>query len=273
MWGTLIVAVELALIRYLYAGGSLVRIALALVLPFAFIVVLTLKQAQWVSPNPNIEAFEPSSPATPQAVRDGIEKDEASIESLGFQRLGYLRVSDFVPGATSFIALYESKHDQQIAAMINAIATAGPARRPATALAFQSWFAHRHMLETNNNAIASIVPETNSRQESNSFPAIRCPRRLHEVHQAMLARLGPDRSPELPPTENPAEFVRESYRDLIASMGEHGYLALHDRDAVYRLTWKGVSLMTLKSLWPVKPIRTVLRRQKAARLLRELGIA
>lgn len=80
----------------------------------------------------------------------------------------------------------------------------------------------------------------------------------------MLARCEPDRSPELPPTENPAEFVRQSYRDLIAGMGEHGYLFLHERDAIYRLTWKGASLMILKSLWPVKPIRTVLSRQKAA---------
>jgi hypothetical protein len=273
MWGTLVVAIELALIRYLYAGGSLVWFALALVMPFAFLMILTQKQSQWLSPNPNIEPFEPSSPATPEAVREGIEKDEALIESMGFQRLAYLRVSDFVPGTTSFIALYECKRDQQIAALITAIGHVGPARKGAAALAFQSWCAHRNMLETNNNLIASIIPETNSRQESNSFPEIRCPHRLRDIHQAMLARLDAGRSPELPPTEYPAEFVRESYRDLIAGMEEHGYISSHNRDAVYRLTWKGATLMTLKSLWPVKPIRTMLGRQNAARLLRELRMA
>lgn len=170
MWGTLVVAFELALIRYLFAGGSLVRFALALVMPFAFLIILMQKQAQWLSPNPNIESFELSSPATPQAVREYIEKDEALIESLGFQRLGYLCVSDFVPGITSFIALYESKPDQQIAAMINAVASAGQARRPATALAFQTWFANQNMLETNNTPIASIVPETNSAPEVDFVP-------------------------------------------------------------------------------------------------------
>jgi hypothetical protein len=205
-------------------------------------------------------------------VREGIEQDEALIESLGFQRLGYLRVSDFVPHTISFIALYENRRDQQIAAIVNAIGGVGPVRKGTKSLAFQAWFSHRNMLETNNSSSASIVPETNSRQRSNSFPEIRCPRRLYEIHQAMLARSNPGRSPELPPTESPAEFVRESYRDLIAGMAEHRYVFLHDRDAVYRLTWKGASLMTLKSLWPVKPIRTVLWRQKAARLLRELGM-
>ena len=58
----------------------------------------------------------------------------------------------------------------------------------------------------------------------------------------------------------------------IAGFAEVGYLRLDEARRVYRYTWKGAILAVCKLTWPIKPIRQMLRRRKAARILRELGL-
>ena len=52
----------------------------------------------------------------------------------------------------------------------------------------------------------------------------------------------------------------------------HGLFARDQAAGVYRPTWKGACLMAWGRLWPVGAIRRTLRRRRAARTLRELGM-
>jgi hypothetical protein len=55
-------------------------------------------------------------------------------------------------------------------------------------------------------------------------------------------------------------------------MVESGYYYRDEEREILRPTWSGVLARSFKILWPAKPIRGMLGRRRAARLLRELGL-
>ena len=71
---------------------------------------------------------------------------------------------------------------------------------------------------------------------------------------------------------DPADFLRKSQLKEQAKYSESGYYYHDEEHRVYRLTWRGAILMSWKLLWPIKQIRAILGRVKAARLLREVGM-
>ena len=87
-----------------------------------------------------------------------------------------------------------------------------------------------------------------------------------------MAHYASDGIATLQDTSNPVEFLRESVRREHAHFVEVGYVYLDEDRGVYRYTWKGATLGAWKLIWPIKPIRQWLRRRKAIRTLRELGL-
>ena len=146
-------------------------------------------------------------------------------------------------------------------------------RKTVSAIEFTSEFADRPKLLSVNRRYLSPLPPNRARVESISFPQIRNAHRLFEIHQARLALFAANATKLQPRTEDPAEFLRQSVRDYTATLPECGCYYLDRTSGIYRPTWKGAILMSWKNQWWARPIRTLLARQQAARLLRELGIA
>ena len=78
--------------------------------------------------------------------------------------------------------------------------------------------------------------------------------------------------PRDPDIRDPAGFLRSASQDEVSGFAEVGYVRLDEAPRVYVYTWKGAILGAWNFLWPVNPIRKMLRRRKAARMLHELGL-
>jgi hypothetical protein len=273
MWIVLILAIYFVVIQVLGSASSGLAASLLIVLVGQWVVgAPMIKLTQWSAANPLVEPFDPWSGDKPQQVIKGIRSDASSMEEIGFRNLVNYRVLHAGPNTEAIATLFENRKERQTAKLFMVMVKAGPVRKSEATLAFTTEFADGTKLTTSNNTTPSIFPPIRIRQGSMSFPRIRDPRKLHEIHRASVARFGGDDERAMPRIEDPLDFVRESMQADTAKFAETGYYYLDGKYDVYRPTWKGAILMTAKSAWPVKQIRSLIRRRRGARLLRELMV-
>jgi hypothetical protein len=259
-------------IRTMFAGGMSLSLLFGIVVSFPLIgAPLLIKWRQWVRANPTLEPIDPGSEEVPLRVAESIAETEPKLESIGFRSLGHFRTEDLGPAAATFVTLLESATGPRTAQFFTIFAARGPFRKVATVLAFRTEFTDGTSLFTGNSRIASAFPRVQIREGSMSFPTIEDPRRLYDIHEASVAHYASDGIPVEPDIQDPAEFLRSSNRRELAGLAELGYLRLDEERQVYRFTWKGAFLVAWRLVWPVRSMRQMLRRRKAARMLRELG--
>jgi hypothetical protein len=273
MWLILAFAIYLAAGRELASGAITVWAALAVFVFLIWIVMpISLKLRQWASPNPDIEAIDVLSEETPEAFAAAYRRAEQSMQDIGFRIAGCLRVLNAAPGGRTVIALFENAKERQTAQLFTVIVRVGFVRKTVTVLIFTTEFDDGTKLITSNSRQPAIMPRVRIRQGSEAFPKITRPRRLFEIHQASVARYGGGATRLEPSIEDPVEYLRQRWRAESATFLETGYFYHDEKHDVYRPTWRGAYLMAWKLLWPVKPILLLIRKRRAARLLRELGL-
>jgi hypothetical protein len=273
MWLILVFAIYLASAREIASGAMTLWAALAVFVFFVWIVAPAgLKLRQWASPNPDIEAIDVQSEETPEAFAAAYRRAEPFMQEIGFRIAGCLRVTNSAPGGRIVIALFENAKERQTAQLFTVIARVGFVLKTVTVLVLITEFDDGTKLITSNSRIPVIMPRVRIRQGSAAFPKITRPRRLFEIHQASVARYGGGATRLEPSIEDPAEYLRQRWRTESATFLETGYYYHDEKHDVYRPTWRGAYLMAWKLLWPVKPILGLIRKRRAARLLRELGL-
>ena len=273
MWLILVFGIYVASARELASGAITLWAVLAVFVFLIWIVVpISLKLRQWTSPNPDIEAIDVLSEETPQAFAAAYLRAEPSMQEIGFRIAGCLRVMNAGPGGQTVIALFENAKDGLTAQLFTVIARAGFVRKTVTVLIFSTEFDDGTKLVTSNSRQPVIMPRVRIRQGSEAFPKFTRPRRLFEIHQASVARYGGGATRLEPSIEDPVEYLRQRWRTESATFAETGYFYYDEKHDVYRPTWRGAYLMAWKLLWPVKPILGLIRKRRAARLLRELGL-
>jgi hypothetical protein len=263
----------ITLFRFIDSGAIGVWTALAalvLLLPVTGPVILKL--GHWYSPDPQVELINSLIDETPNEFVNAVRRVDRPMEALGFRLAGDLRVSNVVPGATTFVTLFANVKERQIAQVVTATAVSAHVRKTVTLLAFTTEFNDKTRLTTSNSSHLVVVPLLRLREGSQSFPRIKNPQRLLEIHQASVARFGADAARVAPSIDDPAEFLRRSMRADTDTFLETGYYYEDPKYGIYRPTWRGACLMAWKSLWPVKPLRQLMRNRRAAELLRELGL-
>ncbi len=194
------------------------------------------------------------------------------MESLGFRNLGHFRIMNSVANGGVYVTLFENRQSRQYAKLWTVIVGGGPIRRAETTLAFFTEFTDGSILVTGNNKTRPLTPRVRVHIGSMAFPWVRDPRRLHEIHMAILDRFGSDAIRLEIAIQDPVEFLRKSHLRESDKNSENGYYYLDEEDAVYRPTWRGSILMAGKLLWPIKTIRAMLARRRSIRVLRELGM-
>jgi hypothetical protein len=233
---------------------------------------LLIKLTQWNSANPEIEEFDPFADDCPDAVVESVPKVETSMADLGFRSRGHFRVSGAVPNGEAFVTVFENSKEKQTAQLFTMVVSSGPASQTSTVIGFTSEFSDGTKLATSNSKVMSLMPRVRMRDGSASFPEIRGPRRLYEIHQACLVHYCGDALRVEPVMKDPSEFLRRSIHDDTAKFAETGYYYFDEAHERYRPTWIGACLMTWKSLWPSSAIRRAIRRRTTKRMLEELGL-
>ena len=263
----------IALFRFIDSGAISVWTLVALpVLLLAIIGPATLKLGHWYSPDPQVELINSLIDETPNEFVSAVRRTDRPLEALGFRLAGDLRVSNAIPGATTFVALFENVKGKQIAQVVTAIAVNAHVRKSVTLIAFTTEFNDKTKLTTSNSVHLAVIPFVRLREGSQSFPSIKSPHRLFEIHQASVARFGSDAARLPRSIDDPAEFLRRAMRADTDTFLDTGYYYEDPKYGIYRPTWRGACLMAWKSTWPVKPIRALIKKRRAAELLRELGL-
>jgi hypothetical protein len=268
----LVIAVYLALLRsdFISINNGATVVGMILVVPW-LVAPLAIKSRQWSSPHPQFEEVDPLTVEEPEEFAESARELELAMADLGFRSLGHFRGTNHGPRAESLVTLFADESQKQIARWLFVKVRTDLIRKATTTLVFTTDFTDGTKLATSNYLGPSGFPRIRMRDGSGAFPRVRGPRRLYDVHQACLARFCSDAIRLLPSTKEPVEYLLQSLQQEQAKLAEAGYYYLDEKHDVYRLTWKGAYLMGWKLLWPVKPIREMIRRSRAARLLKELG--
>jgi hypothetical protein len=269
MMTTAAVAVFLAAPRYF--GEPAFWLALV-ALPWVsryLIVPIQVRKSQIFPIEADFRPFDPYGPDVPGPVADRFRRARADLEALGFTLRGHFRQARKQAVATGHVGLYEDVATGE-AAKIIVVATS---TRTSATLVMLAKNADGTELTTSDGAHLPNWPSPRW-LIGQSFPAIRDAAALVEVHRARVARHGRAPVVALP---SPDDGLLAHLRGTAARVWETplglGFYARDDASESYRPTWKGIYLMTWGRIWPVGPIRLALRRRRAARTLRELGLA
>jgi hypothetical protein len=139
-------------------------------------------------------------------------------------------------------------------------------------LVFRTEFADGTNVTTSNNNFPTHFPPPGPPEHVFTFPQVQDPGRLYEVHQAVVGQFDAGSLRRDPIGDDPDAYLERSQQREHARFIACGYHYLDEAEGVQRLTWKGAFMGTLKLIWPVRQIRKVWRRWKAARMLHELNL-
>jgi hypothetical protein len=212
--------------------------------------------------------FDPSGPEVPEAIADQFRRATADLESLGFGLRGYFRPDRHSPLVIGHVGVYEDPRSGEVAKF----AVAATRAKVSATLALFAKFADGTELVSSDGANLPNWPPPKW-MIGQAFPGIRDAAALLEVHRARLARHGAPPVPALPAFDDglPAHIRETAARIWETPLGL-GFYTRDEAAGAYRPTWKGACLMTWGRLWPVGAIRHALRRRRAVRTLRALGM-
>jgi hypothetical protein len=188
---------------------------------------------------------------------------------------GFVRSAPFIPpavlGSLAVAMLLVNRRTGDLALVTSVFAAQRHTMRlKVQYVEFMSLFEDGSGVQTNNSSVLSSFPPTPGRQVE-SLPEVVSPSRLYKVHQARLvaARLQ-DRPRIVPEPGEEMRFAVQQIVDSVSRQVETGYI--EERGGGYRATLYGAFAMVWKELPPLKQVRWMLHRRRAARLLGELKL-
>lgn len=272
-----VVAIILSLMRMPQNGFTLV--AALLVVGFLIpriLIPIEIKRSQWLAVDVCFEPIDERSEGVPPQAIAIYREVAVKMDRHGFRPLGHFRIADSAPNLTAFLGLFENRRARQTARTLATVAESPSNARPrqlATSLVFHTNFTDGTRLMTSNTAVRAVHPRPGTtRQGSMSFPTVRDPVRLYELHEACVGRYAGDGIRAATTITDTLEYLRISRDEETSKLIEAGYYYLDEAKHLYRLTWKGAFLTAWKLQWPIKQIRLMLRRIEIARMLRELNL-
>jgi hypothetical protein len=232
---------------------------------------IQIHRTQWSALEPELTPIDSGDPGVGPEVAEYRANALGELSLLGFQVLRSYAVKNSNPNSFASSTLFRNEATSEVAKILVVVARSGPVRTVTGLIAFSTEFSDGTEVVTTNSPAISAFPPSRPPYHGFAFPEIRDPRRLLEIHRALVRRFEAGRVRIDPVSADPDEYYRS--REFRRPLARHVDLGYYDRDelaGVQRPTWKGAYLMSWRLLWPVKPIRAALRRSRARRLLREL---
>jgi hypothetical protein len=214
----------------------------------------------------------PDDGQTPEPVRASIRVLKPKVEALGFRTVGNYSSRDERLNSIVYLTLFENRETSQTARLFTLDVLSPRSPRRETTLLFHTEFADGTRLATGNSASGTLTPRVRVRKGTAAFPQCRDPEKLYEIHQAALARFAGDALRRPPSMTEPLEYLRSFAYEQTLKQVETGYYYLDEESGVFHHTWKGAAMKALRLGWPGKQVYNFLRRRRAERLLKEMGI-
>jgi hypothetical protein len=213
----------------------------------------------WQSADSGYEPCEDDCPAP------DVTRMIADLRELGFVVRGHWRHTGHSI-ASGQIMLLEHAQTLDVAKVL--VVTAGTRRR--LTLVFQTRFEDGTEVVTANKQVTAGLPSVPGITPV-WLPEVRDARRLGHVHNQVRDSLGAGKR-RLPVGQDATAYLTAGRDRTRAHLVEAGYYSFDEAHGAYRPTWKGAALMTLRLLWPIRPVYRAWRRRRTRKLLRELSV-
>lgn len=207
-----------------------------------------IKAGQWVAANFSIKTVPVESLG--QEVRLFLDKAKTEFEPMGFECIGYMSLSDYMPNMTTFFALFIDGQSKRSA--MAAVIKHGSGRIVAY-YEFTAKFSNGRVINVSNSPMLGSF--RNPDKSSYRYPKIRSARQLNEIHRWII---GHDRraagEPVVYDKGRAAEMLAEALKNELRLQEKFGYFHLSGEKVRFRFTWKGAFIMTGRNVFPVKNI-------------------
>jgi hypothetical protein len=269
MYVILIVAGLLTIGRWSAGPWSLLAFTLFFVIVASCVMI---HQSQRIAIDTEDVRINPEAPGIPQEVSVYYRHAVARLTPRGFKPVLSFKTKPSA-SAVGYSTVFKNDTSSEVATTVNSFVNSFASSGVTTSLlVFRTEFADGTNVTTTNNDLPSPFPPPGPPDHVFTFPQVRDPGRLYEVHQAVVGQFDEGRLRLDPIGDDPDAYLKRSQQRLHAHFLACGYHYLDEAKAVLRLTWKGAFMGTLKFFWPVRQIRKVWRRWKAARMLHELNL-
>jgi hypothetical protein len=187
------------------------------------------------------------------------------LRDLGFIVHGHWRHAG-THEAVAWMTLLEHPQTREVAKLV--VVAVGATRSLTTA--FQTEFDDGTELATANNEKTIGLPSL-ANVTVLWLPDVRDPTHLYDIHHRASQKFGAGkRSVAL--CRDPLLFLMNGQSRMQAHYVKTGYYYLDKPRQVYRFTWKGALLTSLRLTWPIRPLFRARRRRWTAEVLQRLGV-
>ncbi len=248
---------------FLYAFIGLILVKLI----FSGIVAPILVHAkQRMAAKPRFDLFDPRN--LPQDKAEYFVRNLQMLQREGFEP-GPFASWENGENQRILFALAVNRKNRDMA--MSVFATAGTETKPVEVryTEFCTVFADSTELNTNSNPQPDVLKQFPDKKVF-SFPRVKDPHHLYNLHRRLLARFALGKEAVLPPKDTEVVAVQMSAARFFSRQIKAGYFQTDKSGEIMRPTWKGAFLMTWKLVWPVGSIRNILQRRRMNLLLHQL---
>jgi hypothetical protein len=189
------------------------------------------------------------------------------FESLGFEFLGSFDFGELAAHTGKVVAYFCNRATNDFASIT---VTAVPGN-VSTYLEFSTSFSNGLTLETNCNGILPLTPDP-PQSRVFRFPKITQPQALYECHRQLINKHASGAWAVAEPKGQEIQRLARAIENYGPRHAEIGYMRPTPDGKCYRLTWKGAALIAWRGLWPIAPLRRMIRRQKMRNELQSLEV-
>jgi len=239
---------------------------LLLILFIAFVLVpmvigpFMVKFTHWVSARANIALISPEM--LDPNVRAFIDNAKVEFEALGFQFVGYMALTDYMPQMTGYFGLFTHKMHKTSGMAAVLRHAAGKTVRYCE---FANKYTNGREIDVNNSPMmgAYINPDKSTYR----YPKINSIKQLYEINNWVIRHDGKAANLEGLVKGRELEMICAAFNDEIRLQTKYGYFFLDESNDKFRLTWKGAFIMTEKQTIPAKYIFEYLDLQAARKAI------
>ncbi len=213
----------------------------------------------------NLKVFDPRQEQPPGYAREFFGQVYQGLEKSGFKITAFVRSE--MSGNELILMLFHNRK-QMDAAMACSLKSS---ELHNTYLEYCTEFENGFEICTNNSMVPLGTFAPKPGKNVYQYPTIENID-LYRVHQEILKKYGPSSPKILPPDEKAVQYLVDGLRKDNEYQVTAGYKNYDARSDTFSATIKGAVLMTWKLCFPIKQIRSQIRKSQFHKILRHLKL-
>lgn len=206
-----------------------------------------IKFTHWVSGNFSIKTVPAES--LDHEVRIFFEQARIEFESIKFEFVGYMTLSDYMPNVSTCFALFM---DQQSKTSAMAAVIRQKTGKTLPYYEFTSKYSNGRVINVNNSPMLGSY--RNPDKSTYRYPKVKAIKNLYDIHRWITGHDKKATDPVGYDKDRAAEVLTEALINEVKLQQQFGYYSFYRDKARFLFTWKGAFIMTEKNVFPVKNI-------------------